>query len=176
VLVFFLPAGVANAAPVLANKIPVFNQWDTPIDFGKSYHGQRILGDNKTWRGLVSGTVVGSLAGILLQALYPSLIGRFTSVSFSPLIDMAIIGAALGFGALIGDAVESFFKRQRNVPSGSSWFPFDQTDYIIGGLLFVWPLSWLSLTQALTIFIAYFGLHLIGSYVGYLLKLKDKPI
>jgi hypothetical protein len=35
---FFLPAGVANAAPVFANKIPVLNRWKTPMDFGKSYN------------------------------------------------------------------------------------------------------------------------------------------
>jgi CDP-2,3-bis-(O-geranylgeranyl)-sn-glycerol synthase len=175
-LLLFLPAAIANAAPVFANKIPGFNRWDTPIDVGKSYRGKRVLGDNKTWRGLCSGTIAGMLTGLAVYFIYPGLVQRFEIAPLVPVLDMAIIGAALGFGALLGDTVESFFKRQRNVSSGSSWFPFDQTDYILGGLLFVWPVIHLSLRQAIAIFVAYFSLHLVGSYIGYLLKLKDRPI
>ena len=175
-LLFFVPAAAANASPVFANKIPGLNRWTTPIDLGKTYRGRRILGDNKTWRGLLSGTVIGALTAILIYVLDPSLLSHFVGVTFTPLIDTAILGAALGFGALIGDVVESFFKRRRKVPAGNSWFPFDQIDYILGGLLFIWPLTWITFGQAISICIAFFGLHIIGSYIGYLLKLKDKPI
>lgn len=44
---FFLPAGLSNMAPVLINKVPVINRWNTPLDFGKSYKGERILGKTK---------------------------------------------------------------------------------------------------------------------------------
>lgn len=170
-VIFFLPAGIANMTPVLANKIPVFNRWRAPMDFGRSFRGQRVFGANKTWRGLVYGAVLGGLVGAVVFQVWPSVFETF-KISANPFL----VGALLGAGALVGDAVESFFKRQNGVKPGESWFPFDQTDYIIGGLLFVWPLASLTLQTAGIIFISYFGLHVIVSYIGYLLKFKDKPI
>jgi CDP-2,3-bis-(O-geranylgeranyl)-sn-glycerol synthase len=127
-LLFFLPAGVANAAPVIANKIPLINKWQTPLDFGWSWHQRRLLGNNKTWRGIFTGTF---LAGVTGWLLYP-LINPAESRG-----EIVIISLLMGFGALMGDAIESFIKRQRGVPAGHSWFPFDQIDYIIGGLLII---------------------------------------
>jgi len=172
----FLPAGIANMSPVLANKIPLLNKWTTPLDFGKSWHNKRISGNNKTWRGLIFGTFGGGLCGWLIFIIQPSIFENVArSTSFSN-IHAILLGCALGFGALFGDAVESFFKRRRNVASGEKWFPFDQLDYIIGGLIFAFPLIRLSLSSVAQVLIIYFMLHLIVSYIGYLLKLKDKPI
>lgn len=173
---FFLPAGMANMAPIFANKIPGLNQWNTPMDFGKSLRGKRIFGDNKTWRGLFSGALVGGLTGLLVHALRPGVIEQFRVVSFIPAMDAFVIGLLLGVGALVGDAVESFFKRQLDIKPGHSWFPFDQTDYIIGGLLLsaiVVHLPWFYYPIILVI---WFGVHLIFTYIGYLLKLRDRPI
>lgn len=164
-LLFFLPAGIGNMMPIFSNKIPLLNRWKTPIDFGKNFRGIRILGNNKTWRGIITGTLAGGLSGLLIKELAPSV----PSIGF-------IAGCLLGLGALSGDAVESFFKRQRNIPPGSSWFPFDQTDYIIGGLVFVLPFADVELPNAAIILLTYFGLHILISYIGFLLKLKDKPI
>ncbi len=166
-IVFFLPAGAGNMAPILVAKVPGLSRWQTPLDFGKSWRDIRIFGTNKTWRGLVSGTVVGALVALILHG---------TGLYDASLIRTAAIGAALGFGGLVGDAVESFFKRRLHIQSGSSWFPFDQTDYIIGGLLFVAPLKQLSASDIISIFVSFFLLHLLSSYIGYLLKFKSKPI
>lgn len=164
--IFFLPAGLANAAPVIANRIPVLNRWTTPLDFGMKYRGQPIFGANKSWRGVLSGVLVGMLLGVLF---FPWL-GALDHVNH------AILGGALGLGALIGDAVESFLKRRFGVKPGESWFPFDQIDYILGGLLFSLPFIRLRPVEYGVIAILYFCLHLAGSYVGYLLHLKSKPI
>lgn len=154
-------------APVLANKLPFITRFKTPLDFGYSYHGHRIFGKNKSWRGLFSGIVFGTFAGwVMHQAFFAS----------EPLGHYLIVAAAMSAGALIGDAVESFFKRQRGIESGNPWFPFDQTDYIIGGLVFILPFQTLPLSMVLWIFGIFFGLHLVSSYVGYLLGLKDQPI
>ncbi len=173
---FFLPAGIANISPVFINKLPLLNQWEAPLDFGKTYHGQRIFGANKRWRGLIGGTLVGALAAVVVSLTFPDAISYFKGTSSAPLLTMAIIGAALGFGALVGDTIESFFKRQARVSPGNSWFPFDQLDYIIGGLVSVWPFVHLKLNTVVYILAIYFGLHLIFSYLGFLLRLKPKPI
>lgn len=173
---FFLPAGLANMAPVFANKIPILNRWKTPLDFSKKFHGKRILGNNKTWRGLVCGTLIGSLAGVIINLAYPDLITRVATVSFTPGLAMLIGGAAMGAGALLGDAIESFFKRRTGVGPGDTWFPFDQIDYIAGGLLFSYPIFHPTQVVILNTFMLYFGLHIVFSYVGYLIGLKNKPI
>ncbi len=173
---FFLPAGVANASPVIANKIPILKLWKTPLDFGKSFKGERIFGQNKTWRGLLFGAFAGGVTASITYLIYPESINYVSVYTFMPIFDMFIVGAALGFGALLGDAIESFIKRRFGVKPGESWFPFDQIDYIIGGIIFATPFVILSLKTNVIILVTWFCAHLFWSYVAYKLKLKDKPI
>ena len=129
-----LPAYIANASALLVGG-------GTPIDFGKSWKdGKRILGDGKTWRGLVTGAFVGMTCGFGLSvvAKYAAasdfaflVINDFTGFPF-----MIPIIAAICFGALIGDIVESFFKRRIGKSRGEDWIPFDQIDFILGALFF----------------------------------------
>jgi CDP-2,3-bis-(O-geranylgeranyl)-sn-glycerol synthase len=163
----FVPAGIANMTPPVANKIPYLNRWNTPMDFGKSYRGIRLFGQNKTWRGLVSATVLGTLVGGLLYEPF------FADMD---LMTYLLRCAAISAGALIGDAVESFFKRQRGVKPGSLWFPFDQIDFIIGGLIFMIPFGLPSFTVILAIFALFFGGHIVITYFSYHLGFKEKPI
>ena len=62
---FFLPAGIANMSPVLASRISWLKSWDTPLDFGKSFRGKPIFGKNKTWRGIVFGTLSAIIVGFI---------------------------------------------------------------------------------------------------------------
>lgn len=166
-LLFFLPAGVANMTPPIVNKIPGLNKWITPLDFGKSWRGKRLFGDNKTWRGLLSGMATAALTALLVSKLNAN-----TVVTIAPIW----MGALLGFGALAGDALESFIKRRIELRPGQSWFPFDQIDYILGGLLMSLPFVRLPIWVVITIVVVYFGLHLMGAYLGFLLKLKEHPV
>ena len=45
------------------------------------------------------------------------------------------------FGALIGDIIESFFKRRVGIERGKNWIPFDQLDFILGVLFFSFVMS-----------------------------------
>jgi CDP-2,3-bis-(O-geranylgeranyl)-sn-glycerol synthase len=166
-ILFFLPAGVANMVPVISHKIPWLGAWDTPLDLGRKWRGKRLLGDNKTWRGVVAGTLAGGITAKIVAYFAPNAV--VTKYVF-------LTGCVLGLGALLGDAVESFFKRRLNIPAGHTWFPFDQTDYIIGGLIAVTPLVILPLWAIWTILVIYFGLHLLVVYVFYLWGIRDKPI
>src|SRR4051812_33096349 len=65
---YFLPAGLANMTPVLANRIPIVRDWKTPMDLHRHYNSIRLLGDNKTWRGFTTGVVIASLV-VLAQHL-----------------------------------------------------------------------------------------------------------
>ena len=128
-----LPAYIANASALLIGG-------GTPIDFGRTWKdGRRILGDGKTWRGLISGAFIGMTGGFGLSvvAIYAnnsdfaflglSNFGRF------PLM-IPIIGG-ICFGALLGDITESFLKRRIGKNRGEDWIPFDQLDFIVGALV-----------------------------------------
>ncbi len=167
---FFLPAGFANMAPVLVNKIPIINRYNYPLDGYAKFRGKRILGDHKTWRGLLSGVVMG-----ILIAWFEIVIFKF-KISDGHDLNQLWCGGLMGLGALTGDSVKSFFKRQININSGQSWFIFDQIDYILGGIIFTLPVVILSWYLYFTILTIYFSLHLIISFLGYLLKFKASPL
>lgn len=175
-VLFFLPAGLANLTPVLANRVPLLNKWDTPMDFGKSVNGIRILGNNKRWRGLVCGTLFGAFSSLVIYLIAGKSYYTGDMVPIFPHVDALLGGFLLGFGALAGDALESFLKRQRGIKSGESWFPFDQIDYILGGIVCSIPLVGFDLRRTIIILVAFFGLHLLFSWIAFKLGLKDQPI
>ncbi len=145
----FLPMGLANMTPPLIKN--QFKFLSRPIN-------QKLFGDHKTWRGLISGTIVGGIVFLPIYYLaqdYPW-----------------YLGLVLGFGALAGDLLKSFFKRRLNIAPGRSWMPFDQIDYTLGGLclgsLFIfisWPV-WLIIIGGGLL------LHWLANYTGYLLKIQ----
>lgn len=166
-VLFFLPAGLANMTPVVVNMVPALAKFKTPLDFGKTWRGKRIFGTNKTWRGLVAGTIVGGVSAVIIGWLNPNVLGPYSQF---------LAGLLLGFGALTGDAIESFFKRQIGIAPGKTWFPFDQIDYIIGGLLAVRIIAPVPFWVVGTVFFVYFALHLATVYVFYKLGVRDQPI
>jgi CDP-diglyceride synthetase len=123
---------------------------------------------NKTWRGLVGGALVAGLSALLIGWLVPR-----NHCQRHGVCDWAYFSAR---GRSSGTAWESIAKRQLGVARGEKWFPWDQIDYIIGGLLFVLMVADLPLWAIVTIIIAYFPLHLLFAYIGYLLGLKSTPI
>ena len=134
-----LPAYIANASALLVGG-------GAPIDFGKNWKdGRRILGDGKTWRGLITGAFVGMTGGFGL-----SVVAKYAALSdfaflgindFTGFPLMIPIIASICFGALIGDIVESFFKRRIGRTRGQDWIPFDQLDFILGALFFSFATS-----------------------------------
>ncbi len=127
-----IPIYVANASAVIVGG-------GTPIDFGKSWKdGRRILGDGKTWRGLLSGTFLGMTVGFGLAVGATYLSGSDYAflglTNFEGFPFMIPILFSLCFGALLGDVIESFFKRRIGKDRGQDWVPFDQLDFLIGAL------------------------------------------
>lgn len=177
VLWFFLPAGLGNLVPVIAAKIPVLKKYGFPIDLNKKFLGRRILGDHKTVRGLIAGIFAGIITAYLQVFLYNQLqfIRSISPVDYNT-INPLFFGFLSSSGALFGDALKSFFKRQLNIPAGKSWFPFDQIDYILGGILFTAFYAPLSLNLYIILFVVWFFLHPLFTFIGWLLRLKDEPI
>ena len=103
------------------------------IDGGKKLgDGHRILGDGKTWNGLIGGTIGGGIICILTHYF-----SRDNTISSAPFVDPLatygvgnegisdawfyfgseistafFIGCTLGFGCMMGDSFGSFVKRR----------------------------------------------------------------
>lgn len=166
-ILFFLPAGISNMMPVFASKLPWLKKWNTPIDFGQTYNGKPIFGPHKTWRGLVCGVLGGTLVGAILPHEFIA--------HYYPAWSVAV-AASMSSGALMGDAIKSYFKRRANIRSGGTWFPFDQLDYIVGGLLCILPFGIPSVGLVATITASYFCLVIAVTHIGYWLGLKESPL
>ena len=133
---FFLPAYLANPMAVLFGG-------GRPIDFGRSLRdGERVFGDGKTWRGLLGGTTMGAVLGLLLSLPF-AFFAPGSSWSFGypadapiPVLLLALAASALlAFGALLGDLVAAFVKRRMHRPRGAKAPGLDQYDFVLGGLL-----------------------------------------
>lgn len=175
VLWFFIPAGVANVVPIIASKMPLIRRFDYPLDSYMSFRGYRILGDHKTWRGIIVGVLAGIVSALIL-ALGQSCDAMFSLCNFDKTISTITVGLLLSFGALAGDALKSFFKRQMNIGSGKPWYVFDQIDYIIGASLCTFwlvPLPWYDYFLGMFI---WGGISLLMSYIGFLTRFKKSPI
>jgi CDP-2,3-bis-(O-geranylgeranyl)-sn-glycerol synthase len=175
---FLLPAAAANMIPILVAAVPALKKYDAPIDGGRSWRGHRLLGPHKTWRGIIAGIITATVVLWVQQLLvheYAWAQGVAQGVDYAAL-PLFILGPLFAIGALGGDAIESFFKRRLNIASGGTWIPFDQVDYIIGSILISLFFVVLSPVQYIWMLAVWFVMHVLASYIGYLLGLKKQPI
>ncbi|MFH1367401.1 MAG: CDP-archaeol synthase [Patescibacteria group bacterium] len=165
---YFLPIGVANMMPVIFSRW--FNFLAFPLDGGKIWRGERIIGDHKTFRGILLAVLGGTLIFVIQKYAYINS-DFFYSIS---LINYGKESLALGFfmglGAITGDLVKSFFKRRMKKDPGRSWFPYDQIDYTLGGMIFgllffvpPWPIMIFAIVLGVLLHLA---TNLIGQAIG----------
>jgi CDP-2,3-bis-(O-geranylgeranyl)-sn-glycerol synthase len=132
-----------------------------PIDGGRTLrNGTRLLGDGKTWQGLLAAVLGGTLTGLVLEQ--------------SGLGD-ASTGALLGFLAIIGDMAGSFTKRRLGMSRGANAGLLDQIDFIslaiLGSLhMFPWEVRQVALLLILTPLV-----HRGANIIAYAAGLKDVP-
>ncbi len=171
VLYFFLPAYLANMAPVFARGH--LEMLAVPLDGGRSWRGRRILGDHKTWRGIVVGVVAGAVVFAAQRRLYQAGLAHGLALFDYGGADPFMPGVLLGLGAGLGDALKSFLKRRIDVAPGASWLGFDQLDFMVGAYGLV---SWVvvpPLVTTLAILPLIFAGGVVSSALGYLFGLKE---
>lgn len=76
---------------------------------------------------------------------------------------------------MTGDAVKSFFKRQRDMPPGSSWFPFDQLDFVIGALVFASVIELPTIFGIIVLLVLTPPLHLMSNILHHRAGIKEVP-
>ena len=172
------------APAYLANTIAVLTGGKYPIDQGKLHtDGNRILGDGKTWSGLIGGTIGGIFFGYGLT----SLLSAIESIDED---DMSLWGEniffvffLLSFGALFGDMTASFYKRRQNLQRGDKFPLLDMYDFVFMSLLLCfifqrdWLLSWIldGWVPLFTILVLTPFLHRGVNIIGYKLGVKNEP-
>ncbi|PTD93449.1 hypothetical protein C9439_07755 [archaeon SCG-AAA382B04] len=163
-----IPAYVPNSSAVLF-------QGQTPLDLRKNFiDGKRILGDGKTIKGFIGG----SLAGIAIGIIQIFLSEKVGLLGFDKNI---LIIASLAIGSMVGDSLFSFIKRRIGLKRGYPFPLFDQLDFLIGALFLTrllhknWFYETFTINYILIIFILTPIIHLFINYVGYKLGKKEEP-
>lgn len=166
---FMLPAAVANFMPWAVRRLRFLA---VPVDFGIRWRGKAVFGPNKSWRGVVSGTLAGFVIFLIQRPLYalPAVkaISRLDYATVSPLL-----GLMLGLGAMLGDLAKSFVKRRLGIAPGKPWIPFDQLDWIAGALLLSLPFYVPDWPLVLALLGLGFAGHLIVRLAGWALGLTE---
>jgi len=166
---FMLPAYFANMAPVIVRKINFLN---FPIDLNKKINNKAIFGKNKTWRGLFFGILFAVVISYIQYILYKN--EFFIGLSFIDYSNWLLIGLLLGFGAIMGDLIESFVKRRLNYGPGKPFVPWDQLDFIFGALVFIYPIISLSFDKVFIILTLSFVLHIIVNHTAFYLRIRKE--
>lgn len=181
---FILPAYFANSIPVDVSKLRILEWMGKPIDGGRSWGGKRILGDGKTWRGLFSGIIAGTLVGVLQIQFQGAM-----KESYPQLPEMTVgLAFMLSFGAIFGDMVASFFKRRIGMPRGEPAPLLDQLDFVFGAAFFAWIWSatayggpegafdrMIGYERFFLIVLVTPFFHLLGNGMAWVAKLKERP-
>ncbi|MHA1786460.1 MAG: CDP-2,3-bis-(O-geranylgeranyl)-sn-glycerol synthase [Candidatus Helarchaeota archaeon] len=184
---YILPAYFANGGAVLMGKYIK----GAPIDFRKNFFdGERILGDGKTWAGLLGGTLIGTFGGFVMWIV---VLGAVAAVGFEydfgladpichPILyDITILrGFLLSFGALVGDIFGSFIKRRFKKERGAKFPIVDQLDFTVGAILFsaleFWNVNILIIWPALLFIIIITPIiHLIANRIAFKIGVKNEP-
>ena len=171
---FYLPGAMANIGANIGRFIPGFRDMTTAVDMGMKLNGIRLIGDHKKIGSFIFGVLFGTIVGII-KTLY---IDHYFPGHLLLHLDMTrniLMYAIISFGALSGDLVKSFIKRQLRRPEHSPWIPFDEIDHTTVSLLLAkifFPIGW---GDILGIIVLIFFLHLAANVVGYHLKVKEVP-
>ena len=166
-IIFILPAYFANAAPV-------FSGGKTTIDHGaKMPDGKRLFGPGKTWKGLLYGLIVGTLAATLIALWQPLLLPQFT------LNEKILIGFLLSAGAMAGDLFGSFLKRRSGLERGANFPLMDQLFFLFAALIFALPIYIgkinIEINELAVLTLATYLVHATANQIAYKVKLKSVP-
>ncbi len=172
------PAYIANSSAVLFGR-------GTPVDMGRKLSdGNRILGDGKTWYGLLGGTLAGTAFGFG-QVLGSGIQYPEHHWGYGPVPNAYFIAILIPVGALFGDLLGSFIKRRMGLSRGKQVIGLDIYDLVIGVfiLLLIFQFDWFYMTflngirliALLSVLIITPILHRFTNIIGYKLGKKKEP-
>ncbi|AZT85182.1 CDP-archaeol synthase [Marinobacter sp. NP-4(2019)] len=155
-LELFVMLVLANGAPVVARKL-FGHHWETPVDGGRLWHdGRPLLGQSKTWRGVVAGTLSCGLFALVAG------MGLF-------------FGLLFGLLGLLGDMLSSFIKRRRGLAASARALWLDQIPEAL--LPMILAFFWLPLGfwQAVAVVVLFTLSNILFSPLLYRLGIRRQP-
>lgn len=182
VLYLFAPLLVSAVLSGIVLRFDLFRGLRRPIDGSAMFHGRRIFGDGKTWRG-VGVAVVGSIGTVAVQKAFRADVPTLLHVVDYARVNPLSFGAAMGAGAMAGELPNSFTKRRLGIPSGKTtrgwravlFYVWDQVDLLTGA----WPALFLWFRPGALLvggsFVVALVLHPLVALVGYLIGARKSP-
>jgi len=171
ILYLALPAFVANASPVIANHLKIWQNLATPIDGSRTWKNKPIFGKNKTWRGFIVAVVAASLVALIQYSLDLPLF-KSASIFNSALYSLGY-GVSVGILCMLGDLAGSFIKRLLRIESGRPFIPLDQTDYMLVYLLGTWFIFTWGTGEIIFLLTFTFFINLVTNLFAYNLGIKS---
>ena len=163
----FVPSYLGNMFPVIFARYRVLEFLNIPVD-------KKLFGNHKTIRGFVVGVGIALIIGVLQYLIYNvPFFNDISMLNYSSLYTALVSSFLLGFGALFGDLMKSFFKRRLKITPGDSWPLMDQIDYVIGALLFIYPFFRISYIHLAIILAFSVVAHPLVNVIAYKLKIKS---
>ena len=125
--------------------------------------GRRLLGDGKTWEGLIAGLVAGVTVALLLAIALDNIL-------------VAYVGTLTSIGAMAGDITASFIKRRLGMERGAPAPVLDQLNFYIGAIAVLLIAGYTITPTMFTTLAVISGLaHITANILAYKLKLKNVP-
>jgi CDP-2,3-bis-(O-geranylgeranyl)-sn-glycerol synthase len=147
---------VANSAPLFAKKL-LADRFSAPLDGGMTLpDGQRLFGESKTFRGLIIGVGLTTLA--------------------APLLGMDLTtGAVLAAASLAGDLLSSFVKRRLRLPTHAQAFGLDQIPEALLPLMLLQHRLGLSGADILIVVASFIVFEVVLSRLLFTLRIREQP-
>jgi|SRR4051794_377067 hypothetical protein len=157
VLMFAAEIGMLLIPILAANQMGYASSWNYPL--GRKPISVRWLGKNKTIGAYYAGPLFAVIA-LGLECLIP-VVRQFFAVE--RLLDVLWRGALIGIGVVLGDQINSFYKRRRGLSSGlASWT--DHVDWAVGGgLVALAVVPNVTLLHVLSLVCVAYPIHLVGN-------------
>jgi len=148
---------VANSTPILIRHFPAIEKFSYPLDCRLRFvDGGRLLGDTKTWRGVLAAVLATMFCSVLIQT------GWLTGVLVAGI-------------AMLGDSLSSFIKRRLGMAPSAKAFGLDQVPESLLPLIylhFLWQLGWFEIGGLVLIFLI---LDIVLSRILFRLHIRNRP-
>lgn len=156
-LYLMLPIYAANMAPPF---VKYWHGWNRPISV-------RWFGSHKTVVGFGAG-IAAALAVTFFQAML-----SWPESLVPESVPWWQAGLAAGIGAMAGDSLKSFAKRRLGIAPGSRWIPFDQLDFVVGGLLAMAWFAALGWADIAMILMFSFAADIAVNHLSFFLRIRE---